>query len=252
MIRHLFISMVLVLLALPARSQDTEAVRLFDEGTAALVDGRFQDALRLFAPVEESGWASDALYYNMGLAHYRLDELGQAIRYLEKARLLNEEDPRIEHSLAVAQRRQVDRFSKLPKPFWKDAQQWLVNTLPLRTAFLIGLACWLLFSAGWITRALLAVDGDWYRRGRQAALVVGLALMTHALASSIWPAFPERSVVLEDRLQLREQASEEADSVVEVHEGLIVEVRASAVNWQLVEIPNGTRGWVPSAALGDI
>ncbi|NBW92822.1 MAG: hypothetical protein EBR20_00370 [Bacteroidetes bacterium] len=39
---------------------------------------------------------------------------------------------------------------------------------------------------------------------------------------------------------------------VEVHEGLIVDVRASAPAWYLVEIPNGTRGWVPSADLGDI
>jgi tetratricopeptide (TPR) repeat protein len=252
MIHYVSIAIVLVSLTFPVRAQDAEAVRLFDEGTAALIDGRFQDALRLFEPVEKSGWASDALYYNIGLAYYRLDELGQAIRYLEKARLLNQENPRTQHSLAVAQRRQVDRFSKLPKPFWKDAQQWLVATLPLGVAFLIGIACWLVFTAGWVAKAVFAVEGEWYRRGRQTALIVGLVLMTYALSSSLWPAFPDRSVVLEERLELREQASEQADSVVEVHEGLIVEVRASATNWQLVEIPNGTRGWVPSTSLGDI
>ena len=80
-----------------ARAQDVDAVRLFDEGTAALMDGQFQDALRSFTAAEQSGWASGALFYNTGLAYYRLDELGQAIRYLEKARLLNPEDPRIEN-----------------------------------------------------------------------------------------------------------------------------------------------------------
>lgn len=252
MIRTACIALLITLLSLPARAQDAEAIRYFDEGTAALVDGRFQDALRSFTPAEEMGWVSDALYYNMGLAYYRLDELGQAIRYLEKARSLNEDDPRIEHSLAVAGRRQVDRFSTLPDPFWKGAQQWLVRTLPLRSAFVIGLICWLLFAAGWIAKVALHQDGDWHRRARQVTLVLGLLLMTHALASSVWPAFPDRSVVLESQLELREQASQDADSVVEVHEGLIVEVRAEATNWQLIEIPNGTRGWVPTAALGDI
>jgi len=66
------------------------------------------------------------------------------------------------------------------------------------------------------------------------------------------PAFPDRSVVLEETLVLREQASDEATAILEVHEGLIVEVRAEATNWALVKIPNGTRGWVPSAGLGDI
>jgi len=252
MIRPMIIGFMLTLLAAPSRSQDAEVMSQFDAGTAALVDGRFQDALRTFHPIEETGWASDALYYNMGLAYYRLDELGQAIRYLEKARLLNEEDPRIAHSLTVAQRRLTDRFSTLPNPFWKTTQQWLVDTLPLRTAFLIGTLCWILFVGGWIGKVLWAIDGEWPQRARQSLLILGVVLMTHALALSIWPAFPDRSVVLEDQLQLLEQASSDAESVVEVHEGLIVEIRAEATNWKLVEIPNGTRGWVPAAALGEI
>ena len=252
MMRNLFIAMLLLGATYSARAQDVDAVRLFDEGTAALMDGQFQDALRSFTAAEQSGWASGALFYNTGLAYYRLDELGQAIRYLEKARLLNPEDPRIEHSLAVAERRQRDQFSVLPKPFWKKAQQGLVRIIPLQWAFLIGLMCWMAFVAGWPAKTVRALDGEWYRRGRQAALIAGLFLISHAMASSIVPAFPDRSVVLEETLVLREQASDEATAILEVHEGLIVEVRAEATNWALVKIPNGTRGWVPSAGLGDI
>lgn len=252
MMRNLFIALLLLGATHMTRAQEADAIRLFDEGTAALVDGRFQDALHAFTASEQSGWASDALYYNIGLAYYRLDDLGQAIRYLEKARLLNEEDPRIEHSLGVAERRQTDQFSVLPKPFWKKAQQGLVRMIPVRLAFVIGLICWIVFVAGWIAKTVLALDGEWHRRGRQVALIAGAFLIIHAMASSIAPAFPDRSVVLEERLVLREQASDDAANVLEVHEGLIVEVRTEATNWVLVEIPNGTRGWVPSTALGDI
>lgn len=251
MIRFLVIAVLLAVAPL-SRAQDAAAVRTFDEGTAALIDGRFHDALRAFETVETTGWESDGLYYNMALAHYRLDHLGQAIRYLEKARALNEDDPRILHSLAIAGQRQADRFSTLPDPFWQSAQAWLVDTMPVRVAFLLGLLCWFGFVAAWLARTVVGMDGDWWKRGRNAALVVGLVLIVHALASSIWPPHPDRSVVLSGTLALREQASPEAAEVVEVHEGLIVEVRASAPDWQLVEIPNGTRGWVPAASLGDI
>jgi tetratricopeptide (TPR) repeat protein len=243
---------LLCLTVLPARSQDAASVQLFDEGTAALIDGRFHDALRAFETVQTAGWGSDALYYNMAMAHYRLDNLGQAVRYLEKARLLNEDDPRIEHSLGIALQRQPDRFSQLPDPFWKKARQWFTKAVPARIAFLFGLLCWFGFVAGWLVRTVFHHDHEWLRRGRFVMLTAGLLLLAHALASSISPPHPARSVVLTDTLTLREQASQDAGSVVEVHEGLIVEVRTEAPEWRFIEIPNGTRGWVPSSTLGDI
>jgi len=243
---------LLVLTVLPARAQDATSVQLFDEGTAALIDGRFHDALRAFETVQATGWGSDALYYNMAMAYYRLDNLGQAVRYLEKARSLNEDDPRIEHSLGIALQRQPDRFSQLPDPFWKTARQWVTTAVPARAAFFLGLLCWFTFAVGWLMRTVLHHDQEWLRQGRLVMLVLGLLLLAHALASSISPPYPDRSVVLTDTLTLREQASQDAGRVVEVHEGLIVEVRTEAPEWSLIEIPNGTRGWVLSSTLGDI
>lgn len=238
--------------ALPGQAQNVESVRLFDEGTAALIDGRFHDALRAFEPIESAGWGSDGLYYNMAMAHYRLENLGQAIRYLEKARLLNEDDPRILHSLSIAKQRQVDRFSTLPDPFWQSTQAWLVKVVPIRVAFLVGLLCWFGFVAAWLAQVVLRMDGEWMRRARHMTLALGIILIVHALASSIWPPHPDRSVVLSSALALREQASPDASEVIEVHEGLIVEIKADAPEWRLIEIPNGTRGWVPTSTLGDI
>lgn len=251
MIRTLIIA-ALVGIAPLCRAQDAATVQTFDEGTAALLDGRFHDALRAFESTETSGWESDGLYYNMALAHYRLDHLGQAIRYLEKARHLNEADSRILHSLGIARQRQVDRFSTLPDPFWLSARAWLVEWIPVGTAFFLGLMCWFSFVGAWLARTVADMDGTWWRRGRNAALAIGLVLIVHALASSIWPPNPDRSVVLTERLVLREQANSDATEVIDVHEGLILEVHARTSEWRLVEIPNGTRGWVPKSALGDI
>lgn len=243
---------LLLLFVLPVRSQDASSVQLFDEGTAALIDGRFHDALRAFETVEMSGWGSDALFYNMAMAHYRLDNLGQAVRYLEKARTLNDDDPRIDHSLAIALQRQPDRFSQLPDPFWKTSRVWLSRVIPTGIALVLGLLCWFGFVCGWLMRTIWHRDDEWLRQGRLIMLVLGILLLTHALASSISPPHPNRAVVLTDTLTLREQASRSAESVVDIHEGLIVEVRTEAPEWRLIEIPNGTRGWVPASTLGDI
>lgn len=251
MIRILVIAVFMGIAPL-SRAQDATSVQTFDEGTAALIDGRFHDALRAFESIETSGWESSGLYYNMALVHYRLDHLGQAIRYLEKARALNEDDPRILHSLAIAGQRQADRFSTLPDPFWLRARAGLVEWIPVGTAFFLGLVCWFGFVGAWLAGTVADMDGTWWRRGRNAALTIGLVLIVHALAASIWPPHPDRSVVLTERLVLREQANSDAPEVIEVHEGLVLKVHAKTADWRLVEIPNGTRGWVLRSALGDI
>ncbi|MDE2995231.1 MAG: tetratricopeptide repeat protein [Bacteroidota bacterium] len=249
---RIIIASILLVLASPVQAQSPETLRVFDEGNAALLDGQFREAIAAYRSVEAEGWGSASLYYNMGLAYYRMDELGQAIRYLEKAKRLDRDDERIEHSLSVAERRRQDRFSQLPQPFWKNMQGWLVDFVPIRFAFFLGLLGWFGFAAAWVHASLTGFDTPSRAQVRRIALVVGGLLLIHALASSIWPPRAPQAVVLTPVVELREQASDGADVVQTIHEGLVVARHSQAGDWTLVEIPNGTRGWMASSSLGDI
>jgi tetratricopeptide (TPR) repeat protein len=244
--------LLLFLLTGVASAQPADIVQTFDRGTTALTDGRFSAAMDDFRAVEAAGWGSAALYYNMGLTWYRMDRLGEAIQYLEKARRLDDEDPRIRHSLSVAERRRTDRFSQLPDPFWRTAQAFTTRILPVRLAFGLGLLAWLGFGALWTWQLVSGVREVWIRRIRQASLVLGLALLIHALLTSMSPPQPPRSVILDPSVVIREQASDQAADVLTIHEGLVVDVRSIAGEWTLVEVPNGTRGWIPTQTLGAI
>ena len=250
--RRLLIICALLAAPLTVMAQPASVVQQFDRGTAALTDGHFQEALEAFQQVEAAGWGSAELYYNTGLAHYRMDHLGQAIRYLEKARYLDDDNERILHSLSVAERRRTDRFSQLPAPFWKNVQAWLVKVVPIRPAFLIGLLAWFGFVAGWTWSQLSGGDTALHHRLRQAAAITGAVFLIHALASSIWPAHPDRSVILVPSVVMHEQANDDAAPVLTVHEGLVVERRSESTEWTFIEVPNGTRGWVHTRTLGDI
>lgn len=247
-----FAPILLFLLVHAAAAQPADIVQAFDRGTMALTDGRFAAAMDEFRTVETAGWGSAALYYNMGLTFYRMDRLGEAIQYLEKAHRLDDDDPRIRHSLSIAERRRTDRFSQLPDPFWRTAQAFVNRVIPLRLALGLGLLAWLGFGGIWTWQLVSGTREPWIRRIRQASLVLGLALLTHALLSSISPAEKPRSVILDPVVVLREQASAQATEVLTLHEGLVVDVRSDAGEWTLVEVPNGTRGWIPSRTLGAI
>lgn len=250
--KQLNIILLCLLISGTALAQEEEVLQHFDAGTAMLIDGQFSDALAQFELAEAMGWSSTELFYNMALTHHRMDRLGEAIRYLEKARHLSPDDAKVLHSLSVMTSRRVDSFSELPEPFWRKAHAWTVRAFPITPSFWIGLLAYLTLIGLLVVKHILFLEGEWFRRSRALAAVIGGALIVHALASSAWPPFDERAVILVDSISLLEQPDSLGTEVLEVHEGLIVKKGNRTSEWTFVQIPNGGRGWVPSASLGDI
>ncbi len=241
-----------LMISCSAKAQQEAALPLFDSGTALLGDGQFLDALQQFEEAEALGWGSTQLYYNMALVHHRLDNLGQSIRYLEKAQVLSPDDPKVLHSLSVASSHRVDTFSELPDPFWRATHAWVLRTFPIFPAFWTGFLLYLILIGLIIGKYMHYLEGPWFRRARFAAALIGGALILHALTSSAFPPYDERAVVLSNQVSLLEQADSDSDEVLEVHEGLVVTKGNQASEWTFIQIPNGARGWVPSNTLGDI
>ena len=74
-------AMIFALTALPtsnAVAQLSEAARAFDAGNQHYAEGAYQKALATYERALENGYTGGALYYNMGNAYYRLDELGRS------------------------------------------------------------------------------------------------------------------------------------------------------------------------------
>ncbi len=226
-----------------------QAIQQFDAGTVALLEGNFQQAISLFGEAEKAGWASPELYYNTGLAYHRLNKLGMAIVYLERAKELSPDDPKILHGLSVANHKQADRFSILPAPFWKKIHRSVLRVLPITLSYWLGLFFWTALVSLWIGYLLKRWRGDWWRRSRSIVAMLALFFIVHSLASSAWPPFTAQAVIVSTEARLRSEALDESEEVIRVHEGLVVSIQAEALDWMCVEIPNGTKGWVRSTSL---
>lgn len=234
----------------PVGAQDMQkAVQQFDAGTVALLEGNFQQAISLFGEAERAGWSSPELYYNTGLAYHRINKLGMAILYLERAKSLRPDDAKILHSLSVANHKQADRFSVLPPPFWKKFHRTVLRIFPITVSFWIGFICWTLLVVLWVGYLLRQWRGEWWRRSRYLLAVFALFFVGHALASSAWPPFTPQAVIIPSEVRLRAEASDDAEEIIRVHEGLVVSIETPALDWVYVEIPNGTKGWVPSTSI---
>lgn len=237
----------------PATSFAQEAPSaLFDEGTQALQNGNFQEAIAAYDRARASGQVSAELFHNMGVAWYRMDQAGRAILFLERAHQLEPDSEAIAHSLMMAQRLRQDTFSALPTPFWKRAHRWILDRASPGLLFAFGTA--FLFLWGGVAGARL-----WARKSiahserlERWALTLAVPLLGFALYSSAAPPWPERSIVLATSVNLTEQAAPESPVVEQLHAGSEVHVRARGDGWVFVRLTNGVEGWLPEDTIASI
>ncbi len=247
--------MLVCLLACVAPSAGAAAAdSLFSQGTRLLQQGEYRAALDAYEAVAGVGRASGALYYNMGLAYYSLDELGQGIRYFEKARRYLPHNERLQHNFALARQQTVDQFADLPAPFWLEAWRSVVRNSGDRGIFALGLFFYLAAFGIWGFGMLYRTQGRRHVGLRRASLAIGALLLIAAFAASSERAEPSRAVVLATEAPLRALPEIDSERRELVHEGTLLYLMADdlELGWTKVRLSNGGSGWIPTSAIGAI
>ncbi|RMF63278.1 MAG: tetratricopeptide repeat protein [Bacteroidetes bacterium] len=228
------------------------ALRHLDEGNRRYVEGDYRGALQAYEQALAAGYESGTLYLNMGNAYYRLDRLGEAIRHYAKARRLMPGDRVVQHNLRIAQNRAVDRFSRVPDPFWRVAWERAVATVGPRGFFVVGLLGYLVAMVLLGVRVWRGPRGPWHRRALTLAALVAVVGLAAAFGAALEGAEPRAAVVLVDEAALREAPGDTASVALIVHEGLLVDLLERQGPWVAVRLPNGATGWLPADTLGDV
>lgn len=93
---------------------------LFEDGNRAYLEGDFQRALHYWLLVEKKGVKDGRLFYNIGNAYYRLNEIGEAILYWERAIKFIGSDPDVVANLELVRRQyNIQREERVTLPIWQ-------------------------------------------------------------------------------------------------------------------------------------
>ena len=250
--RALPLIVVLTILApLTGWCQLDQAVRHFERGNEQYREGNYTEALASYREALNSRYESAALYFNMGNAYYRLDELGQAIRYYERARRLLPNDERVLHNLSQARSRVVDTFPEQASPRWMRWWNTAVTQVGALGFFGAGLLFYLL-SVGLLSYRLLTTASSWIRSALGVSSAAGALLLAAAFVVSVNETASRRAVVTAEEVPLHRQARSAATSERTLHEGILLEVLRADSGWVYVRLPNGTTGWLTTDAVADI
>lgn len=221
------------------------------EADSAYAREDYQRAIRSYEQLLKEGASAD-LYYNLGNAYYRTDNITRAVLNYERALLLSPGDDDVRFNLQMVQSKTIDRITPESEMFFVTWYRSLVNmmsvdgwawTALVSMAFAIVLALVYLF-----------VNRVWMRKtGFFGAFFM---LLVFVLANLF--AFQQRSklihrtgaVVVAPVAPVKSTPAKNGTDLFILHEGTRVTITDSSMKeWREVRVADGKQGWIAAKAL---
>ena len=194
------------------------------------------------------------LYYNIGNAYFKNNDIALAILYYEKAKKVEPNNEDIEYNLNIANSMIVDKIERVPELFYKKWWNYFYNMFNADTWTLLSLASWfvLVFFIGLfiLTRR---------RSIRKLAFYFGVLFLftsvaTFGLASQKYYYGKEHQegIIFTPTITVKSSPTMSAVDLFVVHEGTKVRIMDEVNEWVKIKIQDGSVGWMPATSLKEI
>ena len=243
---------LLLLLVLPFGVIAKQAAdSLFAHANKAYAQKKYEAAAVTYQKVLDAGSKTASVYYNLGNAQYRLNNLASAILNYERAHRLSPNDKDINANLALANSKITDKMEAVPELFFKrwwtsfllllNVQSWSVlGVLSLLIGF-TGLIIYL-FSKEYQSKRISFYSGLLF-------LLLGICFVAFASAEEGYMQTRKQGIVFNGTVNVKSAPDAKQKTLMVIHEGTKVNIIEPKNDWLKVELPNGNIGWIEAGAL---
>ena len=218
-----------------------EANRLYDERN-------FDSAIVLYMQILENNEKTgtppnSAVLYNISNSAYRVGNIGKAILFLERAKLLAPNNRDIAANLDFLRRQTVDRFEIPEKSFAEQIFDYFQNLIRLETQIII------IIILSFLITAILGFTLFSPRlRTLKIYTMMILFLITLILGISAGAKYNTkrntiRGVIMAESINAVNEPRG-SKTIFNAHAGTVLNIISSEGNWYFVSLPNGVSGWV--------
>jgi tetratricopeptide (TPR) repeat protein len=216
--------------------------------------GSFDSAAILYKKVADDGYAAPELYYNLGNAFFKMNDMAHAVLWYERALRLDPGNEDINFNLNVANARISDKIEPVPEMFYKRWFNGLLQAFSYDTWALIALLALILSLSGFVMYLashvlILRKAGFW--AGCSLAVLVLFTL------SFAWAGYGNAhdesgAIVFAPTITVKSSPDEKGTDLFVLHEGTKVQLLDQIGGWYEIRIANGSVGWLPSTAFEKI
>jgi tetratricopeptide (TPR) repeat protein len=223
---------------------------LFQQGVQAFQNGSYTDAIAKFENAAKQGKVSAALYYNLGNAYYKTDEIGRAVLNYERARRLAPNDADIEFNLQIAQLRVVDKIASPETDYFSKLFRNIKNVLALPQWTWLTIILYILLAALLIMRLLVRNTLSLIARHAVLPVLILLLIASFFLGLKIHEdMMVKEAIILDKNTAVMSGPLADATEVFALHEGVKVRIMDRSGEFVRIRLSDGKDGWVSGRAL---
>jgi tetratricopeptide (TPR) repeat protein len=242
---------VLMLTTLPLYATSM-SLEFFEKANRLFEKGKHDSAVIYYEKIISMGMQDSRVYYNLGNAHFRKNDLGQAILNYALAKKLNPTDIEIEANLRFAKAATVDKIPPRKIGFFEKVLNRLHNMVGISAQAVLFLILIYIISIVFILRLMLHVR---FRSTISTLGIIFLVVLVLLSASFFTKIYQENkireAVVLADKVNAKNEP-DGSQVLFSVHEGTTFRLNRKVGEWYFASLENGVSGWVHEDALGII
>lgn len=248
--KHIIIILLLFLSATGIFAQDNHDQK-FRKGVELYTESKYEEALKVWIEIYNTGYRSAALDYNIGNAYFKLNNIPGAVLFYERALLLKPADENIHYNLEIAKTLIIDKFDEIPQLFfvrWFDFVSLLLSSngwalLSILTfVFFLGFLSLYIYSF----RYKIKVLAFW------AALLFFLfsaSSLAFTLRNKTLVYDSHKAVIFSPSVNGKSSPDNSGTDLFLLHEGSKVSIEDEVGDWYEIKLSDGNKGWVPSNTL---
>lgn len=245
--RNLWCLMIVVLLAMPA--QATELTRAFLDGVSHYKNQEYTAAIVEFSKIVDAGIRNGDLFYNLGNAYLKNQDIGHAMLWYERALKLMPHDPdlKFNHKYVLTLVKDEKEDARLPVLrvifFW---QHLLSDKTIRRTALIFNLLFWLILSLQALFRKkILKITNN-------VILILTIVFTLTSFYNHYASKYLKQAVILPDSVAVRSGLTKDATELFVLHAGTKVKIDKYNKNFCRIYFSDGKIGWLKISEVGVI
>lgn len=243
-----------------ASSGDADAVahgtidQLWDAANTAYINADYDAAIRLYDSIRVAGYTGHKLYYNLGNAWFKRNEIGRSVLYFNKALKLRPSDADTEHNLKVANTFVKDKIEKVPVFFLKNWVRELRMAVSSNGWAVLSLV--FLGVAGCATLVYLLAQRIPIRKSGFYTAIVMLAFFIFAVAAGSVErrelVDSRQAIVMISAAAVKSSPEKSSKDIFVLHEGTKVHIVRTLGEWFEISIADGNKGWIQQTSIEKI
>ncbi|MCB0408966.1 MAG: tetratricopeptide repeat protein [Flavobacteriales bacterium] len=215
---------------------------------------KYSEAIEIYENLINNDMLSADIYYNLGNAYYKTNQIPDAILNYEKALKLQPDHEDAIFNLKIANTKTIDKIEEAPILFIENTWNQLVtsrttNSWAYYTVGLIILALFL-FISYLISNQVLIKKSGFY--GGLFFFVFSLFCWLMANQSKSYHEKSAEAIIFTETVTVKSEPNETSEKLFTLHEGTKIGILETLKDWTKIKLPNGNVGWLKTSDVKNI